>query len=36
MSNLVVVKRKGFQMLHDLEGMDLKGTYINVEQVILP
>ena len=30
MSNLVVVKRKGFQMLHELEGMDLKGTYIIV------
>jgi len=30
MSNLIVVKRKGFQMLHELEGMDLKGTYIVV------
>ena len=30
MSNLIVVKRKGFQMLHELEGMDLKGTYIIV------
>jgi|TARA_Y100000385_G_scaffold285486_1_gene345467 hypothetical protein len=30
MSDLIVVKRKGFQMLHELEGMDLKGTYIIV------
>jgi hypothetical protein len=30
MLNLIVVKRKGFQMLHELEGMDLKGTYIIV------
>ena len=30
MLNLIVVKRKGFQMLHELEGMDLKGTYIVV------
>lgn len=30
MTNLVVVERKGFQMLHELEGMDLKGTYIVV------
>ena len=30
MSNLIVVKRKGFQMLHELEGMDLKGTNIIV------
>ena len=30
MLNLMVVKRKGFQMLQELEGMDLKGTYIIV------
>jgi len=30
MSNLVVVQRKGFQMLQELEGMDLNGTYIVV------
>ena len=30
MSNLVVVERKGFQMMPELQGTDLKGTYVVV------